>query len=290
MKKYILPLIFIFGFLNISFAQFDDDDDNGYRHHNRFHFKRYFEKPKIEVSYGLSNLKLDGFINKFENTSLGEIKLGYSGQWSSWYGKNVLKYNFGYVTFGTYTTDLDSRTKTVGNLKSSLWRFGIGNEDGYNIKAGSIGIIPYTSGAMVWSSLDMKQLPDSSNLTDLNRILLYNKTMRFGNVYNGGIDFQFTRMFGFNLSYERANIYQRHLFFRNFVSQLIEQAGAGMIDEFVGSILRHEPVAGAIVNFVLKNAYYFGFNQLRSKQMNWPLGGEATLNYSTFKAGLTFSF
>ena len=71
---------------------------------------------------------------------------------------------------------------------------------------------------------------------------------------------------------------------------IIEQAGAGMIDGFVGSILKHEPVAGAIVNFVLKNAYYFGINQLRSKQMNWPLGGEATLNYSTFKAGLTFSF
>ncbi len=258
MKKYILPLIFIFGFLNISFAQFDDDDDNGYRHHNRFHFKRYFEKPKIEVGYGLSNLKLDGFTNKFENTSLGEIKLGYSGQWSSWYGKTVLKYNYAYVTFGTYTTDLDSRTKTIGNLKSSLWRFGIGNEEGYNIRAGKIGIIPYTSGAMVWSSLDMKQLPDSSNLTDLNRILLYNKTMRFGNVYNGGVDLQFTNMFGLNLSYERANIYQRHLFFRNFVSMLIEQAGAGMIDGFVGSILRHEPVAGAIVNFVLKNAYYFG--------------------------------
>ena len=287
MKKYILSLsIFLISFVNISFGQFINYDE--YESNDGRYFKSYFEKPKISINYGLSNLRLDGFTGNFENTSLGEIKLGYSGEWTSWYGKKVLKYNYGYATFGTYTTDLDFRTKTSGYLPSTLWRFGFGKDAGYNIKAGSVGIIPYTSGALMWSKLDMNQLPASPS--DSNLISLYNKSFRFGNVYNGGLDFQFTKMFGFNMGYERANIYRRHLFFINFVSLLLEQVGEEAIDGFIGSILVHQPVAGAIVNFLLKNLYSYAYSQLRSQQMNWPFGGESCLNYSTFKAGFSFSF
>lgn len=288
MKKYILLSVFLISFANIALGQFFDEDENNY--YDGRYFRSYFERPKIIVNYGLSNLRMDGVTSSFENTSLGEIKLGYSGQWTSWYGKKVLKYDYGYATFGAYSTDLDFRTKTTGYLPSTLWRLGLGMDEGYNIKAGSVGIIPYTSGAIMWSKLDMNQLPDSLSTADSNLISLYNKSVRFGNVYNGGLDFQFTKMFGFNMGYERANIYRRHIFFMNFLSLAIEQVGAEVIDGFTGSILDHEPIAGALVNFVLKNLYYYAYNQLRSQQMNWPFGGEPCLNYSTIKAGFSFSF
>jgi hypothetical protein len=143
---------------------------------------------------------------------------------------------------------------------------------------------------MTWTRVDMKQLPDSSNMTDLNRLLLFDKSFRYGNAWEGGIKISFTKNFAVNAGYERQNTYQRYLFWKNAGSMLIEEAGVGIIDEFVKSILHREPVAGSIVNFLMKNAYYFGVYQLRSKQMNWPFGGEASLNFDSFKFGITVTF
>jgi len=114
MRKYILLSVFIFSFVNISLGQFFNEDENNCN--DGRYFRSYFEKPKILVNYGLSKLRLDGVTSTFENPSLGEIKLGYSGEWTSWYGKKVLKYNYGYASFGTYSSDLDFRTKTFQAL------------------------------------------------------------------------------------------------------------------------------------------------------------------------------
>jgi len=257
-----------------------------------------FEKPVIETSFGLSKTYLNGFTNKFENTSLIDLKLGYSSEirnhTKKWkrksYGKTFNKYHFGYITIGTYSTDIDFRDKTTGSLPFSMWRFGLGEKEGYPIKAGRVSILPFNSNTLMWSRLDMQHLPDSTSMTDFDHILLYNKTFRFGSTFEGGVDIHFTKMFSVSLQYERSNIYQRYLFWKGAGSLLIEEAGSGMIDYFVRRILRDKPVAGSIVNFVLKNAYYYGFYQLRTQEMNWPFGGEPALNFNTFKLGFGFTF
>ena len=292
-RKLTFLLMMFFLMTCYTYAQWDDEDEKGndkHHHKHSMNFRRIFDKPTIQIGYGLTKENLDGFSDNFENTSIAEIKLGYSGQWESWFGKKVLRYNYPYFTVGVISSDLDGRNKTNGYLQSTLWRFGFGREEGYTIKAGSVGILPYTSSQMMWSRLDMKQLPDSSNLTDSNHISLFNKSFRFGSSFDGGISFQFSKLISFQVEYERANIYQRHLFFINMASGIIEAAGNEIINTFVGSILRKEPLAGSIVNFILKGIYEFGISELRSKQMNWPFGGEACLNYHIVKAGFGFTF
>jgi len=97
-------------------------------------------------------------------------------------------------------------------------------------------------------------------------------------------------MFSLQAGYERSNVYQRYLFWKNIGSAIVEEAGLGLVDEFIRRVLHDEPIAGSIINFVLKNAYEYGIYQLRSKQMNWPFDGEASLNFDTFKFGLGFRF
>jgi hypothetical protein len=97
-------------------------------------------------------------------------------------------------------------------------------------------------------------------------------------------------LLAFDITYERNNAYSRYLFWKQSGSMILQEAGIGMIDYFVSRVLRNEPIAGSIVNFVLKSAYYYGFNELKSKEMNWPFGGDASLNYSTFKFVTGFTF
>ncbi len=283
MRKILLTLI-LFIFATGTYAQ-----DKKYSHWNDewLHIKH----PTIEVSYGITKTKLDGFSARFENVSLADIKLGFSNEIYEHRKEDFHKYVYPYFNFGNVSSDLDSREKTAGNLKSSSWRFGFGRKEGYPINlGGQFSILPYTSSTMTWTRLDMKSLPDSSNLTDMNRLLLYDKAFRFGSSWDGGLNINFTKNFAINAGYERANTYQRYLFWKQTGSMIVEEVGVGLIDEFVKSILHREPVAGSIVNFLLKNAYYFGVYQLRSKEMNWPFGGEAALNFDSFKFGFTVTF
>jgi hypothetical protein len=50
------------------------------------------------------------------------------------------------------------------------------------------------------------------------------------------------------------------------------------------------PVAGPIMNFLLKGGYSYAFYKLKSEKMNWPFNTETPLTYETIKFGLTFSF
>ena len=283
MHKIIIFLLFLAVFANAN-AQHEHWDT---WHDDWLHIKH----PVIELSYGISKTNLDGFSSKFENVSSADIKLGFSNE-KYHNRKGLTKYIFAYFDFGNHSSDIDAREKTAGNLESSSWHFGFGRKEGYPIRfgEGSFSILPYTSGAMSWTRLDMNSLPDSSNLTDMNRLLLFDKSFRFGHTWEGGLSVNISRNFALNAGYERSNTYQRYLFWKNTGSVLIEEIGVGLIDGFVRKILHREPVAGSIVNFVLKNAYYFGIYQLRSKEMNWPFGGEAALNFDSFKFGVTVTF
>ena len=287
--RIIVISALLFLFTGISLAQWDDSTTVEKKHHKHFP-EAIFDRPAIKLNYGPTKENLNGFINSFEKNSVAEIKVGYSGQWESWFGKKILKYNYSYFTLGILSPDIDTRKRSKWYLQSNLTRFGFGKEEGYPIKVSIFGILPYTSSQIMWSYLDQKDYPDSSYLSDINLLSLYDKSYRFGSTFNCGISAQFTKLLSAQIEYERANIYRRHLFFMNSVSGLIEAAGNEIIDSFVGAVLRREPIAGSIVNFIFKGLYGYGMSQIRSGQMNWPFGGEPCLNYFMAKIGIGFTF
>lgn len=250
-----------------------------------------FDNPAIELTYGMSKINLDAFSGGFENLSLIDIKAGYTYRDNLWDRSAENKKSFGYFTLGNYSSDLDLRNKTAGKIESNNWRFGFGKREGYMIRSGNFGFYPYTSGLLMWTRTDFKS--DYTNILsieDAARLDMFNKTFRFGSSYEGGLGFHFGKMVSFNIIYERNNTYQRYLFWKQTGSMILEEVGKGVIDYFVGEILKNTPVAGSIVNFVFKNAFYYGIYQLKSKEMNWPFGGEPSLNFDTFKIGFGFAF
>lgn len=263
-----------------------------WHNHDDFHYKYInVEKPAFEISYGPSNIKLDGYNQGFDNTSLIDFKIGFSTAKSKrYYNDKLKKYDFVYFDIGNYNTDLDFREKSADKIKANNWRFGFGKKEGYMINAGGLGILPYTSTTMMWANTNWKGINSSVVPPEDDKLFVFGNQFRFGNNYESGLSFQVMPLLAFDFTYERNNIYPRFLFWKQSGSMVLQEAGIGMIDFFVSDVLRNSPVAGSIVNFILKSAYYYGFNELKSKEMNWPFGGEAALNYSTFKFGVGFTF
>jgi hypothetical protein len=279
--KFLLILLFVLAF---SFTNtFSQDCSNK----NKF---RFFEKPYIEINNGISKLSLDGFNSKFSNAGLFELKLGSATQFKSRYGKNVLKYLNSYVFIGKISSSLDYTNKLSGSLPFDMWRFGAGKKEGYGLKMGSVSLTPFTSNSVTWTYTDMKSFPDASMSDDIFALGKFNKATRFGTQAEGGLIFNISPLISIQANYERQAIFPRTLFWKYLGSAVIEEGGMQILDGFVSRILKNEPVAGVIVNFILKNAYSYGMYELRKTKMNWPFDTEAPLMHESFKFGLSFTF
>jgi len=242
--------------------------------------------PTIELNYGDSKMNLKGISNKFSKPGMLELRIGYTTEKSFNGSDYISSYKFKYFHLGNFTTSL-SGNQDSNDLISNTWRFGFGWASGYGYDLGKgFSIIPYHQGSFDWTMVNMQSTPTYTN--DINMTNLFNKSFRFGNSVQGGIQFKFFNNLGIDASYERSIVYPRHLFWKWGASELIELIGQGLIDKFVEEILDSTPNAVPVVNFLLKNAFSFGIYELKQDKMNWPFETASPLAFDHFKIGITF--
>lgn len=244
--------------------------------------------PTIVFNYGVSKMNLKSITDKFAKPGLFEIKLGYTTEKSFNGSDLVSNYNFNYVHLSNITPDL-SGNKNSKDLITNSWSFGLGFSSGYGYDLGNdFSITPYHVNSIDW--IDVGMLSTPSNPADIKTTDLFNKSVRLGNSFEGGLLFKFNNYVGLDASYERSIVYSRHLFWKWGVSELIEVAGQALIDKFVDEILDSTPAAVPVVNFILKNAFSYGLYELKQDKMNWPFETVPPLAFDIFKIGITFVF
>jgi hypothetical protein len=244
--------------------------------------------PAIELNYGVSKMNLKNINDKFASPGMLELKLGSIID-KSYNGSDIVtKYKFNFIHIGNFSTDLSGNQKS-SDLITNSWRFGIGWASGFGYDLGNgFEIIPYHQNSLDWTIVNMQSTP--SNPADIITTDLFNKTLRFGNSFQGGIQLKFINNIGIDVAYERSIIYSRHLVWKWGGSELIEATGQWLIDKFVEDILDSTPNAVPIVNFLLKNALSYGIYELRQEKMNWPFETAAPLVINQFKLGINFMF
>lgn len=244
--------------------------------------------PTIQLNYGGSQMHLKSINDKFTKPGMLELKLGYTTDKSYNGSDYVSKYSFKYFHLSNFTPDLSGNRNSTGLITNS-WRFGLGWASGFGYDLGNgLEITPYYQNSCDWTMVSMQSTP--SNPADIYTTDLFNKTFRFGNSFQGGIQFKFIDHFGIDASYERSIVYSRHLFWKWGASELIEVIGQGLIDKFVDEILDSSPCAVPVVNFLLKNALSYGLFELKQDKMNWPFETVPPLAFDQFKIGITFIF
>lgn len=303
MKKFKLILIVTLSLL-ISFSAFaqeepekkENDKDKKWRWEwdfDDFDFSLRKSKPTISLQYGMSKAQRDDLTASIADPALFELKLGYIKDRNAWRSDNIIKHNFRYIFLSNISNDISGKEGSVDNLSTDTWRFGFGRSSGYGYKLSeSAAIIPYYTYTLNWSRVDFTE-PDVLTLVsepDAEIIDRYDESFRFGTSSEGGLRIKFIDNIALEAGYERAIIFQRHLFWKWAGSAVIEGAAQGILDTFINEIFKSSPAAGPIVNFVLKNALAYGIYELRQEKMNWPFSSEAPLAFDQFKFGVTFIF
>ena len=256
-------------------------------------FKSEFEnwhkkgKPAISFDYGLSKMNLKGINSSFAKPNMLEFKIGHIRETPLDDSEEILKYRFTNVFLSYISTELSNKTNADG-LRSNLWRFGASWSKGYGYDFGNSSIVFFNSGSFMWSKLDLKDFP--FNQEGKHKLDRFNKSFRFGTSTEDGIKIKLIPLISVQAGYERAIIFERHLFWKWLGSEVIYFAGQGALDAFIHEIKDTSPIALPVVNFILKGALSYGMYQLRQEKMNWPFNTASPLAYDQFKFGVTFVF
>lgn len=263
--------------------KWDDDLDFGFSK----------SRPAITLNYGLAQIDRKNINKNFVKPNLIELKLGYIKEKPVFGKDDLISHNYRNVFITNESNNLSGKETNGTEIESEMWRFGFERIRGYGYKPGeSSSIILFNGYTLNWSRVDFKY-PEILTLTidpEIETLNLYDESFRFGTSGVGGVGVKVIDNLMLNASYERAIIFQRHLFWKWAGSAIIESVAQGLLDKFVDKIFESSPYAGPIVNFILKNALTYGIYELRKDKMNWPFNSESPVTYDRFKFGLTFIF
>ena len=246
-------------------------------------------RPMVELNYGTGTFRHNDLQGEFNEVGALDFKLGYSSV-DVFMDDYILEQTERFV-FGTLIGNrlhYDFKNLPADKYNSELARFGGGRTSGYGYLAGSVSILPYTQSGFVWTKL--READPGKYGVDQAIFDSYYDTFRFGELGQAGLKIQFGSMVALNSGYEFSVVYSRHLFWYWLGSFAIEQGGYALLDKFIDEILDGTPAAGPVLNWILKNAYSYGFFWLRKENMNWPFDTAPALTYETFKLGLSFTF
>lgn len=253
----------------------------------------YRSRPTIDLTYGATNISLKNSGFTFSDAGLLEARLGYTYLSKSKYSKSISRFKSNYL-FGTYISSKINVKKITGT-EDKTWRFGFGNSSGYGYMLGKkSSLVLYNSNSFTWTRYDdgfpLAMTPEDEQSYRYKRLSDFNKSMRFGSSTEAGIIIPISGFVNLQAQYDRTIVFPRHLFWKHLGSAILEGLSQTAIDGFIQAIMKSSPMAGPIINFVLKNALAYGIYELRREKMNWPFNSTEPLMFESFKAGFTFTF
>ena len=290
-----LPVFSIIMFLVVSFNIFGQDTTET-KEEWKWHWEEvgdwvdwWKKKPSISLNYGFSQLKRKDVEAPFADNNLIDLKLGYTSKNTSRFANYIERRRNKYFIITYNSTELGGGSGTSSDIETNNWRLGLGSSSGYGYKLGKeASVTPFFGSSMDWTNINFKN--DSLSSEDKRIAGLYDETFRFGSSIDMGINIQATRLITFQASYERAIVYERHLFWKWAGSGIIELAAHGLLDVFIKEILKSTPAAGPVVFLILKSALGYGLYELRHEKMNWPFSSAPPVAFDNIKFGVTFVF
>jgi len=247
------------------------------------------KKPTISLNYGFSDITRKDVEASFANNHLIELKLGYTSKNTTRFAEYIERRRFNYLLINHNSNSLAGGSGTFSDIETSNWQFGLAWSSGYGYKLGTeASVTPYHTSMMNWTNIDFKG--DLLNAGDERIKQLYDETFRFGTSNEMGVRVQATRLIVLEAGYERAIVFERHLFWKWAGSGIIELAAHGLLDVFIKEILKSTPAAGPVVFFILKSALGYGLYELRQEKMNWPFSSAPPIAFDNIKFGVTFVF
>lgn len=252
-----------------------------------FQFQR---RPTLSLLYGPVTSSIDGLGGKFAQTAMAELKIGGSRQDSLW-DCGLIESLYEYLTIANVSDKL-AGASAQGEIRTDSWRLGATWQKGYGYILWDADFRPelilYKADGILWSKTRVTDL--QAGTPDGDILSRFDNAFRFGTKMESGMSLRLIPIAELDVSYERAVVFRRHVFWPWVGSVLAEGAGQWLIDCFVDKVIDSSPGAAPVVNFALKNGLAFAAYQLRKQNAFAPFDGESPLFAEGFKFGVTLVF
>jgi hypothetical protein len=242
--------------------------------------------PYIELDAGHGSMIHNKVSSPFANVGSIDLKFGYTELKK--YKDYVQSLDQRYL-FGTFSSSDNIGTADPGEIKTEMWRFGLGNRLGFGYEIGNSSLIPYHQMQLVLSQPEFSydSTLSSADMEVLNRL---EGDFRMGMTYEGGVEFYIAKTFSINAAVEGAIIFPRYKFMHWLGSYALQAASLGIVSYFSESIVNSSPFLGPLMYFILKNGIAAAWYIAMKDEMYWPVNSETPLAMETFRVGASFTF
>jgi len=241
--------------------------------------------PYIESDAGYGSLNHKKITGSFSNVGTVDFRFGFIELKN--YKDYVRSLDERYA-FGTFISS-DVAGSGSNDIKSELWRFGLGNRLGFGYAIGNSSLIPYHQMQIALTQADFTYGSTLSQ-TDMEVLNRLEGDLRMGINYEGGVKFDIARTFSINAAVEGAIVFPRYKFMHWLGSYALQAASLGVVSYFSEAIVNSSPFFGPIMYFILKNGVAAAWYLAMKDQMYWPIDSETPLAMETFRFGASFTF
>ena len=256
-------------------------------------YVRHHARPAIALQYGMGDVQRHAFGGDLAPVGGLDVHLGYRVE-QRIAGEDALfrrGNHFAYV--GNLASRLHSDLPSTSEIGTDMWRFGVGDGDGYGYRFASERgrLVLDNTDTFGWYALDVEgEAVGNLSASDALMLEQFTSHTRFGESWESGVEVGLGDMLALRAGYERTAVFPSFKIWYWLLSSLIDQAALVAVDVFADRVEDTSPFASPIVRFVLVGAVQYGFYELRSEEVNWPFETEPPLDYEMFRFGVTARF
>ncbi|MBM2814426.1 MAG: hypothetical protein HW421_1188 [Ignavibacteria bacterium] len=262
----------------------------------------YFEgienkKISAEIDYGTSSLlflndRYSGALPSDYSVNLKIFPVNWE-KYNKTQSNELLSFYSFYFPLSFSKSSINNRINDSADKKVDIYgfSFGFAFRDGYSYKTGdksrldlynSTGIILSGQGDYENDSLLKSISPKFQNFMDN----MYGWSVN--DIFESGMRYRFSPRFALNLNYESKILYPKILFWNWLLERTIETGFHFGLDFYIKEIFKQTPELIPVVNFVFNSAISYGFQELRTRNMNWTKETEPAFQMYHFTFGFTF--
>jgi hypothetical protein len=247
--------------------------------------------PNLELDWGVSFMSLPepALTRDFALVFPLEVKYGFTRINTHLDVPDRIYYASDNIFIGNFSSHLKPKNWKENGITTDNWRYGYSYRNGYGyILNGNTPLVLYHAGSLGGSKIDIENPPSdpfSSSLLDI-----YDIRYKFWSAFEAGAKIKLWGVVNLNASYEHSIVYRDFQFTSWFASSLTEFIPQRLIDVFADELLRQNPDTYPVVNFILKNALSAFIYEMKRRNSYFPIHSERSINYDTYKLGISLIF
>ena len=291
MKRFLILICIIFSY-TLTLADEEVNTDNTDWFLSDLSLGHVLKNSHLMTEFLWGNSTPNTFDEKFSGTFddvfSGEVRISLAMKQNGQFEyAHLLNYLEGGLIVANLSNEIIKKSSSNDKIEPEIWNAGLFYATGYGYYTRAAEYILYNGSTVFLSSNEFNY---GTELTAYDQKYLnrYKGELRFSNSWNTGLKIWIFGTTALDLQYEKAIIMPRLKFFEKLTGSVIYHTGNVGLAWLSDELVKASPSYGPVLQFILKNAWSYGYFKLRENDINWPFESESGFVFNTVKFGLSF--